>query len=47
MTTDRLPCRVWPAGRLGLHAHGLYRLADVLEADSDMPVFERGASGLP
>ena len=36
---EGLACRVWSAGRLGLHARDLYRLADVLEGGQPIPAF--------
>ena len=41
---EGLACRVWSAGRLGLHARDLYRLADVLEGGQPIPAFEWSAS---
>ena len=36
---DGLECKVWYAGRLGMHARDLYLLADALQARDDFPVF--------
>ena len=38
---DGLECKVWYAGRLGMHARDLYLLADALRACDEFPLFER------
>ena len=35
---DGLECKVWYAGRLGMHARDLYQLADALGAQDDFPL---------
>ena len=37
---DGVACHVWYAGRLGVHARDLYRLADVIEGEEEVRVFE-------
>ena len=38
---DGLECKVWYAGRLGMHGRDLYLLADALQARDDFPLFQR------
>ena len=35
---DSLKCKVWRAGRLGMHARDLYQLADALRAQDNFPL---------
>ena len=41
---DGLECKVWYAGRLGMHPRDLFLLADILEASGEVDEFQWGST---